>query len=423
VERREIPAGTKPEQGGYDMAGKLYVGMDLGKGFHQVAVVDEQREDVGTPFRVNRGSRGIEMLLKQLKLFGARPKDLVVTVEATGDFWKELVWVLTARGCEVYLAQPKKAHDLRKFYADHTKTDITDAEALARMPLVDEKLRPVWVPSPNVQMLLRLCRLRWKYRCRIADLKRRISTLSEMIVPGIDQVMPVRYSKSARLFLRRYLAPNKARRLGKKRLVEILSKAAWGKFSEKKSERLWECIGNAPDLGWRADDLLLEVGVQLDELEMLEQQVERLDQRIAELYSEIDPDQRLMQIPGLGEFLAAALTAHIGDIRRFPNKKALISYAGLAPRVKSSAGRTKSGQVITKKGSPFLGAWAYLGASTARQYDPELKAYYHRMKDQGKHYNVALCATAARLLERMYDVLSQGGVNEAEAQNRTVSAG
>ena len=35
----------------------------------------------------------------------------------------------------MYLAQPKKAHDLRKFYADHTKTDITDAEALARMPL------------------------------------------------------------------------------------------------------------------------------------------------------------------------------------------------------------------------------------------------------------------------------------------------
>jgi transposase len=315
------------------MAGMLYVGMDLGKRFHQVAVVDERKESVGTPFRVKRGSRGIEKLLKQARLYGADPEDLVVTIEATASFWNELVWALTMRGCRVYLAQPKKAHDLRKFYADHTKTDITDAEAIARMPLVDEKLRPVWVPSPNEQMLLRLCRLRWKYRCRIADLKRRISTLSEMIVPGIDRVMPVRYSKSARLFLRRYLAPKKARRLGKRRLVEILSKAAWGKFSEQKAEQLWECIENAPELGWQAEDLLLEVSVQLDELEMLERQVERLDQRIAELYSEIDPEQRLMQIPGLGEFLAAALTAHIGDISRFPSKKCLVSYAGLAPRV------------------------------------------------------------------------------------------
>jgi len=405
------------------MASTLYVGIDLGKGYHQVAVVDGRKEEVGRPFRIRRGSAGVEVLLGQLRLLGAQPRDLVVTVEATGNYWNELVGVLTARGCRVYLAQPKKAHDLRKFYADHTKTDITDAGALARMPLVDEGLRPVWMASPSAQMLLRLCRLRWKYRCRIADLKRRISTFSEMIIPGIDQVMPVRYSKSARLFLRRYLAPGKARRLGRRRLVEILSKAAWGKFSAEKSEQLWRCIENAPDLGWQPDDLLLEVGVQLDELEMLERQVERLDQRIAELYGEVDPEQRLMRIPGLGEFLAAALTACIGDVSRFPSPKHLVSYAGLAPRVKSSAGRTKSEQAITKRGSPFLRAWAYLGASCARQYDPQLKEYYHRLKDRKKHYNVALCATAARLLERAYEVLSQGGENEMESLDQKICSG
>lgn len=133
---------------------------------------------------------GLEKLLRQMKLYGAAAEDLVVTVEATGNYWNELVWALTSRGCCVYLAQPKKAHDLRKFYRDHTKTDITDSAALARMPLVDEGLRAVWVPSPGEQILLRLCRLRWKYRCRIADLKRRISNLSEMVVPGLDRVTP-----------------------------------------------------------------------------------------------------------------------------------------------------------------------------------------------------------------------------------------
>jgi len=390
------------------MAGRLYVGVDLGKGFHQVSVVDEKKEQVGEPFRIQRGSGGIEKILRQLRLYGAKPGDLVVTIEATGSYWNELVFALASRGCRVYLAQPKKVHDLRKFYADHTKTDITG---------------PVWVPSGNEQMLLRLCRLRWKYRCRIADLKRRISTLSEMVMPGLDKVMPVRYSKSARLFLRRYLSPKKARRVGRRRLIEILSKAAWGKFSEKKAEKLWECIENAPELGWQADDLLLEVGVQLDELEMLELQVDRLDHRIAELYSEVDPDQKLMQIPGIGEFLAAALTASIGDVSRFPSTKHLVSWAGLAPRVKSSAGRTKTGQAITKKGSPFLRAWAYLGASCARQYDPELKAYYHGIRDRGKHYNVALCATAARLLERAYRTLSQGGVNKKESLDQKICSG
>jgi transposase len=321
------------------------------------------------------------------------------------------------------MAHPKKAHDLRKFYAVHTKTDVTDSEALARMPLVDEKLRPVWVATPEQQTLLRLCRLRWKCRCRIADLKRRISMFTEMVVPGIDRVMPVRYSKSARLFQRRYLAPQKARRLGRRRLVEILSKAAWGKFSDQKSEALWHCVENAPDLGWDADDLLLEAGVQLDELEALESQVERLDARIAELYTEVDPEQRLKQVPGLGEFLAAAITAHIGDVTRFASSKALVSYAGLAPRVKESAGHTKPGQMITKHGSPYLRAWAYLGAAGARQYDDELKAYYERMRARGKHYNVALCATAARLLERVYDILAEGKEQETESQDQLIGTG
>lgn len=205
--------------------------------------------------------------------------------------------------------------------------------------------------------------------------------------------------------------------------MQILSKAAWGKFSEEKADELWECIGNAPELGWQSDDLLLEVGVQLDELEMLESQVARLDERIAELYSEVDPEQRLMKVAGLGEFLSAALTASIGDVSRFPTTKHLVSYAGLAPRVKSSAGKTKDAQAITKKGSPFLRAWAYLGASCARQYDPELKAYYQGMKARGKHYNVALCATAARLLEKAYKVLSQGGENEMESLDQKICSG
>ncbi len=405
------------------MIGKLFVGLDLGQRFHQVAVINAAMELVVEPFRIKRGREGIEALMGRVKGQGAGPEDVVVTIEATANYWNDLVWVLVSRGCRVYLAHPKKAHDLRKFYAVHTKTDVKDSEALARMPLVDEGLRPVWVATPAQQMLLRLCRLRWKCRCRIADLKRRISTFSEMVVPGIDRVMPVRYSKSARLFQRRYLAPQKARRVGKRRLVEILSKAAWGKFSEKKSEALWQCVENAPDLGWNPDDLLLEASVQLDELEALECQVERLDARIAELYTEIDPNQRLKQIPGLGEFLSAALTAHIGDVTRFASSKALVSYAGLAPRVKESAGHTKTGQAITKHGSPYLRAWAYLGAACARQYDPELKAYYERMRARGKHYNVALCATAARLLERAHDVLSERREEETESQDQLVGTG
>lgn len=402
----------------------LYVGIDLAKSTHQVAVADEHQRLVCQPFEMGRGRAGCDSLLKRVEALGAvSPADVSVTIEATSDYWNELVWELREEGCQVYLAHPKKAHDLRRFFALHTKTDVTDAEALARMPMIDQDLHPVWVPTEEQQTLLRLCRLRWKYRCRIADVKRRVSRLADMIVPGIGAVLPVRYSRTSRVFLRRYLAPERARRIGKKRLGQILGKAAYGKFSEEKLDRLWQCVLNSPHLGLATAELLLEVGLQLDELELLEHNVDQLDQRITELYADVDPRQRLMEIQGVGPFLAAALTASIGDVRRFASTKALISYAGLAPRVHRTGGHTRGGLGITKHGSPFLRAWAFLAAANARQRDPELQAYFRRLVRRGKHYNLAMCATAARLLERAHAILSEEVRETRESPDHLVSAG
>jgi transposase len=404
--------------------GRLYVGIDLAMTTHQVAVADEQQRLVCPPFEMGRGRSGCDFILKRVKALGAEVlSDVSVTIEATGSYWNELVWELRERGCTVYLAHPKKAHDLRRFYALHTKTDVTDAEALARMPMVDQDLHPVWVPTAEQQTLLRLCRLRWKYRCRIADVKRRLSRLADMIVPGIGSVLPMRYSRTSRVFLRRYVAPERAKKIGKKRLGQILSKAAYGKLSEEKLDRLWQCVLNAPSLGLLTSELLLEVGLQLDELEHLEHNVDQLDHRITELYADVDPDQSLLEIEGVGPFLAAALTASIGDVRRFPSSKALISYAGLAPRVHRTGGHTKGGQGITKHGSPFLRAWAFLAAANARQRDPELQAYFRRLTRRGKHYNLAMCATAARLLERAYAMLSEEVRATRESPDHLVSTG
>jgi transposase len=57
--------------------------------------------------------------------------------------------------------------------------------------------------------------------------------------------------------------------------------------------------------------------------------------------------------PGVGRFGALLILAEIGDVLRFPDARHLVSYAGLAPSVHSSGGRTYHGR-ITKQGSPLL---------------------------------------------------------------------
>ncbi len=128
------------------MPDQVYVGVDLAKEFHQVMAVDQDHQVLAPTFRIGRGQGGVQEMIDRLRFLVRQESDLVFTIEATSDYWWELAWELDNRGCVVYLAHPKKAHDLRKFYALHTKTDVTDAEALARMPLVDTSLKSLWRP-------------------------------------------------------------------------------------------------------------------------------------------------------------------------------------------------------------------------------------------------------------------------------------
>ena len=69
----------------------------------------------------------------------------------------------------------------------------------------------------------------------------------------------------------------------------------------------------------------------------------------------------LQCVRGIGPVLALTIRAEVGEMRRFPSGAELASYAGLVPRVESSAGRTRYGR-ITRRGSPWL-RWALIEAA------------------------------------------------------------
>jgi transposase len=381
-----------------------YVGFDLGGKGHEVVVCDE-RGDLVHRFTQGRGSRGLDALRSEIGRVAPAGCRVVYLVEAAQNFWQEVVHPLHAAGEEVHLLSPVKCSDLRKFYRRHTKTDVIDAMATARVGMSDHSLVPTWVGTPEQESLRRLCRLSWKLSQEARNHKRRLATLLEMVLPGIGTVWKNRYCGSARLFYRRYLDPARARRLGRKRLGEVLRRRAWGKFSEKKLAQLWAVVENAPELRYRYDDLVLEVQCELDGLESIEKRRQALMERIEELYTEIDPAHRLESTPGLAGFFGAAITSAIGDPERWRSADQLVASSGLVPRKKASSGREKANQRLTKQGDPMLRSWLYVAAELVRHYDPELQAFYLRLRRRGKHHKTAICAVAVKLLRRLYAVL------------------
>jgi transposase len=390
------------------MGQRVMVGLDLGGGFHQVQVTSESGERLGRSFRIRRGRRGLEALLAGVRRVAGEATEPVFSVEATRNYWQELVHPLQRLGHTVYLISPNTSAALRSFIRDHTKNDCIDADALARVPLVHPRLHPRPPCEPRAEAILRLVRLSWSLRAQIADRKKRILDRADMVYPGYGQIFRHRYGVSSLLFIRRYLNPAKARRLGARRLGRLLLTASWGKLRQGQLQRLWQVIENAPDLAIDYDVLQFAVAVDLDLLETEERTQSTIRQRVAELYAELDPEARLTSIPGLGDFLGAAVTAFIGDVRRFDSADQVVALAGLAPRQHTTAGHDRPNQPMTKHGDPVLRGCLYYAAGIARQYDPELQAFYTRLRERGKHHNVAQCALAAKLLRRCVALLRDG---------------
>jgi transposase len=72
--------------------------------------------------------------------------------------------------------------------------------------------------------------------------------------------------------------------------------------------------------------------------------------------------RRLMTIPGMNVITASAFMAAIGDVGRFGDRKKLVGYLGLDPRVRESGTTAASRARISKQGSSS-GRYALVEAS------------------------------------------------------------
>ena len=116
----------------------------------------------------------------------------------------------------------------------------------------------------------------------------------------------------------------------------------------------------------------------------------------------------MLTIPGVSYATGAQIVAEIGDISRFRNAPALVSYAGLNSGVNQSGKFDSGGGPITKHGSPYLRRALWLAASRARQYDPSLRAFYERKRAEGKCHRVAVTAVARKLCHIVFAVMRDG---------------
>jgi len=114
-----------------------------------------------------------------------------------------------------------------------------------------------------------------------------------------------------------------------------------------------------------------------------------------------------MTIRGIDVLTAFTIMATIGRIDRFATADSLTNFAGLVPRQRSSAGKSRNGS-ITKAGSKRL-RWALTEAvQSLCRVDGPYRNLCKRLERKKKGKGIAATACARKLLTAIWCMLTRG---------------
>lgn len=335
------------------------------------------------------------------------PGELTVVLEPTRNAWIVVATWFRSRGAKVVMVPTTQSAALRAYYSKHTKNDRLDSAMLARLPLLHpDGLREFSGAGP-ADPLRRLVKQRSSIVKRRTAVLQRIDALLDLLGPAWLDALSGHYGKAALMLLSRYADPHALLRLGPARLTRFLirhSRGAWREghaeqllAAARESLQLWSGGGNA---GIDFAELGADIAVEAEQAQALTEQIEDLDERIANLYSDADHDQIVASAPGFGPVLSAVVAGRLGDPHRFTSLAAIRCYSGLIPKL-SQSGNSNPILGITKAGDPLLREAMFAAADQARRVDPQLAAKYQRLMNTDRHHNSALCTIATMLLTRV----------------------
>jgi transposase len=322
-----------------------FIGLDIHKHYLIAISVDEQLNQVLGPQRVQLSN--LEgWIHKNLTLGDA------VVLEMTTNTW------------QVYDELLPHVHSVTVVHPPHvaliTRSQVmTDKIAASHLARLHAKglLTGIWIPPQEVRDRRALCAQRRKMTRLATQAKNRLHAVLH----------------------RHHLLPPAGKLFSPDKL-------AW-----------WQSLSLTP-----LEKAMLQT--DLDTLAFAQSQIASLEQAMLSLAALDERIPLLIQMPGISLVNAMTILAAIGDIRRFPEAKQLVGYAGLGARIHDSGLTTRSGR-ITKAGRKDLRAALVEAAQTAANTHPHWQAELTRLEPRlGR--NKAIVAIARKLLVAVWHVLT-----------------
>jgi transposase len=375
-----------------------FVGIDIAAETHVFAVLAEDGTVIAKPKPFAEDAEGHAELLAVLAGLG---DGVLVVMEATGHYWKNLFAVLAAKGFEVALINPLRSHRFQGETLERTRTDAIDALGLARF---GREKRPAatrlgTAGTGELRELVRHCdRLRQDFGDRVRQLHR----LVDLGFPEFRRYVRSLDSMLATAILAEYPTAEAIAKATPRRLAKLRydgRHAVGPELAEQLIGAARRSVGPHHGPAYR-----VQVRDICQDLDLWRRRLAERDGDVGRLLDDHEVGSLLTSIDGIGTGTAARLIAELGDPARFDSAAALASYVGLVPAIKQSGKRRPGRAGITPIGNARLRAALWMPTLTAVRRNPWLKAFYERLRAQGKPPKLALTAAMRKLLVAVYAV-------------------
>ena len=374
-----------------------FAGIDVASETHVLAVVDDNGEIRLKPTPFTEDAAGYSRLPS---LLGA-PEEVLVVMEATGHYWKNLFAALAAQGFTVALVNPLRTHRFAAEDLERTKTDAIDALGIARFA-AQKRPVPTRLPDPATQELREIVLLRDRLVQDFGDKIRQLHRLVDLGFPEFTRYVKRLDSELACSILHDYPTAQAFVGVSAKRLGQLRYDGRH-KVGPGLAADLIQAAGRSVGRH-HTEPYRIQVRYLCEDLDTLRRRIRDLDRDIDGKLAEHEVGSLLTSIEGVGPQTAARLIATLGDPSEFRSAAALASYVGVVPGLKQSGKSRHSRAALSPLGDARLRAALWMPTLTAVRRNPWLRAHYQSLRARGKLPKVALVACMHKLLIAIYAV-------------------
>ena len=398
-------------QGSSDPPQLVRVGIDAAVvAQHEVCIraTDAQGRVRTDRFRVQPTLAGLRSLSNRL----AEMPGVVAVAEPTSMTWLGLSVALRNAGCDLSLLGARHAARLRGAIIGKNKSDVIDADVLARAGEVFT-LSPLRTPEPGRLALRRACTRRGAAGIDGNRCLRRLISLARWAFPDVWNAFAGSLPTAVAV-LERW--PH-LQQLAAARRATLTAVVAEHTRAVADTPARAEAIRTAA-AGWAGfwagrldlDALAFDLGEHLTDLAAAQARIARATAHAQACWGRLfGEDELLLSLPGMGPVTAPTVRAFLGDGTGFGSAKQAASYVGLTPSSWSSGTVRQPRRAISKEGPAVLRLAFYQAANVARSLDPQLAAFYRQlMTERGHCHTQATVAVARKLAERTWTVLTRG---------------